>query len=68
MQKFLQLTSVEASAMSQLFATPARSFTRVYPQFKKENANKINKIPLQDYLEELMRRRPANASGYINLP
>jgi hypothetical protein len=38
------------------------------PPFKKENANKINKLPLNEYLEDLMRRRPANASGYINLP
>ena len=51
-----------------LVAVQIRPFTRVYPQFKKENANKINKLPLKEYFDELMRRRPANESGYINLP
>lgn len=43
-------------------------FAKSVPPFNKENANKINKMPLGEYFEDLMQRRLANASGYINLP
>lgn len=38
------------------------------PMFNKEDTNKINKLDLQAYFDDLMLRRPANAGGYINLP
>jgi hypothetical protein len=40
-----------------MYRTIQRSFTKVYPQFDRTNANKINKMPLKDYFEDLMRRR-----------
>ena len=41
------------------------------PKFnQEEDANKINSFggDLAAYFDDLMRRRPANESGYINLP
>lgn len=38
------------------------------PKFNEEDADKINKLDLQAYFDDLMRRRPATESGYINLP
>lgn len=38
------------------------------PIFNPEDADKINKLDLAAYFDDLMRRRPANESGYINLP
>lgn len=54
--------------MRALFALQRASFSRSVPAFSKENAHKIHKMPLPEYFEELMRRRVANKSGYINLP
>ena len=34
----------------------------------KNRMNLINKVPLKDYFDEFMRRRPASVNGYINLP
>ena len=45
-----------------------RSFARSVPPHNSENVDKINKLPLKAYLHELLRRRHANDSGYINLP
>eukprot|EP00347_Sterkiella_histriomuscorum_P011076 403373843 len=38
------------------------------PMFRVEDANKINKLELSAYFDDLMLRRPSNKSGYINLP
>lgn len=38
------------------------------PKFDKENDNKINKLQLAGYLDDLMKRRPQTAGGYISLP
>lgn len=38
------------------------------PKFNEEDADKINKMELSAYFDDLMRRRPASESGYINLP
>lgn len=43
-------------------------FLKNPPLFDLKDANKINKLPLKEYFEDLMLRRPANDSGYINLP
>jgi hypothetical protein len=38
------------------------------PTFDKENEDKINKLDLEAYLDDLMKRRPATKGGYIHLP
>jgi hypothetical protein len=43
--------------MRAFLQTPFRGFSKVYLPFKKENANKINKLPLKEYLEDFMKRR-----------
>ena len=51
-----------------LVQTSLRSFSRSIAPHNRENVNKINQLSLQAYLHELLRRRQANDSGYINLP
>jgi hypothetical protein len=34
-----------------------RSFAKVFKPIDKANINKINKLPLKEYFEDLMRRR-----------
>ena len=50
-----------------LTALPQR-FMKNPPKFDIADVDKINKLPLKEYFEDLMLRRPANESGYINLP
>ena len=38
------------------------------PRYNEEDDDKINKLELPAYFDDLMRRRPATKSGYINLP
>lgn len=38
------------------------------PKYNEEDADKINKLSLDAYLDDLMKRRPANEAGFINLP
>lgn len=54
----------------QLLLTQGRAFFSTKPRFNPEHAEKINAFPgdLAGYFDDLMRRRPANHSGYINLP
>ncbi|CDW83639.1 UNKNOWN [Stylonychia lemnae] len=52
---------------SQLLFVQARGI-RDPPRFREEDIDKINKLELAAYFEDLMQRRPANESGYINLP
>lgn len=38
------------------------------PRYDPENKDKINKMDLASYFEDLMKRREANPAGFINLP
>ena len=46
--------------------TPIRTFTKVSRQFDKINANKINKLPLKEYFDDLMRRRQLMSASLQN--
>lgn len=37
------------------------------PQFKEENANKINTMDLKSYFDDFISRRPTTANGIVSL-
>ena len=44
-----------------------RQFAHWTNEDDKKYENRINSMPLKEYFEEFMRRRPMNKSGYIDL-
>ena len=68
----LRLQSSVRQLYSPLFRQPViamqhRQFAHWTNEENKKNANRINEIPLKEYFEEFLRRRPMNKSGYIDL-
>ena len=43
-------------------------FSQVNTKANSRYEDRINSMPLKDYFEDLLKRRPSNDSGYINLP
>ena len=70
MMKASSLLASTFKQSRQLLITFSARGIKSPPAFKEEDANKINSFngDLNAYFEDLMRRRPHNASGYISLP
>ena len=70
-QKF-RLQSSVSRLYSPLFRQPVitmqhRQFANWTSPVDKQYEDRINQLPLKEYWEEFMRRRPMNKSGYIDL-
>lgn len=63
-----QFASSRALAMNKQFIFASFRGIKSPPNFRQEDKDKINKLDLEAYFDDLMRRRPATSSGYISLP